>query len=101
MTAHGPSRGRLRWKLRYIREMCRAYASLRHERESRKVFLAVFVSLLESRWGPYEATGIRQRLLAVFDSLLVFLMKGARTLKRFVRGIGKGGRTKRGGGLLG
>jgi GT2 family glycosyltransferase len=100
LTAHGPSHGRLRWKLWYLWSMCREYVSVRDDRERRQNFLGVVVSLLEGRWGPYE--GRRTRLLLVLDALLVLLMKGARTLKRLVRLIGRTGRVRRGrGGRLG
>jgi GT2 family glycosyltransferase len=101
VTAHGPSRGRLRWKLRYTWKLCSAYRSVVHEPENRQVILAAVVNLVLARSGPYETTGTGRRLVVGLDALLVLLMKGARTLKRFVRRIGGMGRGKRGrGGLL-
>jgi len=94
VTAHGPSRGRLRWKLRYALKMCSAYKSLRHEPESRQVVLGGLVSVLQGRMGPYEATATR--LLPLLDALLLLLMRGATTLKRLIRRIRRAGRRTRG-----
>ncbi len=89
VTAHGPSRGRLRWRLRYAWTMCSAYKSARHEREGRQVFLAVVVSLLQGRSGPYEAMGFGRRLVVGLDTVLMFGMKSAKPIKRFLQWIGR------------
>jgi GT2 family glycosyltransferase len=101
VTAHGPSLGRLRWKLGYVWKMCSAYRSVGHEPENRQVILAAVVNLVLARSGPYEATGTGRRLVVGLDALLVLLMKSARTLKRFVPRIRRLGRRQggRGGGL--
>ncbi len=102
VATHRPVRGRLLWKLRYMWRMCWGYVEVRHERETRQAFLGVVVSLLEGRSGPYEATGINRQVVLVLDALLILAMKAVRTLKRFVRQIGRAGRIKRGrGGLPG
>jgi GT2 family glycosyltransferase len=100
VAAHRPFRGRLFWKLRYIWRMCRAYWGVRHEEETRQAFLGVVVSLLEGRSGAFEATGTNRRVVLVLDALLVLAMKGARTLKCFVRRIARVDRIKRGKGGL-
>ena len=89
VSAHGPSRGRLRWKLRYAWLMCSAYMSVRHERDSRQVFLAVLVNLLRGRSGPYEATGFGRRLVVGLDALLVLGMKSGKAIKCFLQWIGR------------
>jgi GT2 family glycosyltransferase len=90
-AAHRPSRGCLLWKLRYMWRMCGEYVAVCHERETRQAFLAVVVSVLEGRSGPYEATGINRRVVLALDALLVLAIKGAAPLKRFVRRIGRDG----------
>jgi GT2 family glycosyltransferase len=87
VAAHRPYRGRLLWKLRYMWRMCREYVAVRHVRETRQIFLAVVVSVLQGRSGPYDATGINRRGVLALDALLVLAMNGAATLKRFVRRI--------------
>jgi len=89
VTAHGPSRGRLRWRLRYAWIMCSGYMRARHEREGRQVFLAVLVDLLRGRSGPYETKGIGRQLLVGLDALLVLGMKSAKPLKRLLEWIGR------------
>jgi len=89
VAAHRPSRGRFLWKLRYIWRMCWEYVRLRHEPESRQAVLGVFVSLLQGRSGPYEAIGIGRRLMVGLDALLVFGMKSAKAIKRFLQWIGR------------
>jgi len=90
-AAHRPSRGCLLWKLRYMWKMCGEYVAVCHVRETRQAFLAVVVSVLEGRSGPYEARGINRRVVLALDALLVLAIKGAATLKRFVRRIGRDG----------
>jgi GT2 family glycosyltransferase len=89
VTAHGPSRGRLRWRLRYAWIMCSGYMRARHEREGRQVFLAVLVDLLRGRSGPYETTGIGRQLVVRLDALLVFASKSAKPIKRLLQWIGR------------
>jgi len=90
-AAHRPSRGCLLWKLRYMWRMCGEYVAVCHVRETRQAFLAVVVSVLEGRSGPYEARGINRRVVLALDALLVLAIKGAATLKRFVRRLGREG----------
>jgi GT2 family glycosyltransferase len=89
VAAHGPSHGRLRWKLQYAWTMCSAYRRASHEPESRQVFLAVLANLLQGASGPYEATGTAGRLVVGLDALLMFAMKGATPIKRFLQWIAK------------
>jgi len=96
VAAHGPSCGRLRWKLRYAFKMCSAYKSVRHERESRQVVLAAVVNLLWARSGPYETTGTRRRAVVGLDALLVLGMKSAKPIKRLLQWIDRVDRVKRG-----
>lgn len=96
VTAHRPVRGRLLWKLGYIWRMCGKYMKVRHERDTRQAYLSVVVSLLGGRSGPYEARRINRGVVLVLDVPLVLAMKGGRTLKRFVRRIGRVDLVKRG-----
>ena len=96
VAAHGPSRGRLRWKLRYAFKMCSAYTSVRHERERRQVVLAAVVNLLRARSGPYETTGSNRRIVVGLDTLLVLGVKIAKPIKRLLQWMGRVGRRKRG-----
>jgi GT2 family glycosyltransferase len=88
VTAYGPARGRLRWRLRYAKRLALEYAGVAHLRESRVAVAAVCISLLLSRRGPYQATGTMRALALLLDRLLLLGLKAVLVAKRLLRRVG-------------
>ena len=77
------------WKLRYASRLFREYRLVRHEREGRRVIVAACVSLVLSRWGPYEATADFRRFVRVLDALLLLALRGVSVVTAFLLPIRK------------
>jgi GT2 family glycosyltransferase len=76
MNAHCPAV--YLWKLHYASRLFREYRLVQHECEGRRV------SLVLSRWEPYEATADFRRFVRVLDVLLLLAFRGASVVARFL-----------------
>jgi GT2 family glycosyltransferase len=88
VTTYGPLRGRLRWRLRYAKRLALEYVGVAHLPESRVAVTAVCVSLLLSRRGPYETTGIMRVLTLLLDRVLLVGLRAVLGAKRLLRRAG-------------
>lgn len=88
VTAYGPLRGSRRWRIRYIKRLAAEYAGVAHLPESRVAVAAVYISLLLSRRGPYETTGVMRALALVLDRVLLVGLKVVVIAKRLLRRVG-------------
>jgi GT2 family glycosyltransferase len=81
-TRHSLFPGRLQWKGRYLWTMWCEYVRVRHDRESRRVFLSVLASLLSGSTGAYAGASTTQRFIRALDVVLTLVLKIGGVVKR-------------------
>ena len=76
--------GRLRWKLAYLWTMWSGYVGVRHDQESRRVFLSVLASLLAGSTGAYGDSFSTAKIVPGLDTVLTWTLKMGSAAKRLL-----------------
>lgn len=83
-TRHSPLPDRLRWKLSYLWTLWHGYVRVRHDSESRRVFLSVLASLVSGSTGPYGNGLSTTRVVQRLDTVLTSALKVGSAVKRLL-----------------
>ena len=83
-TKHSLLPGRLRWKFRYLKTLWLGYVGVRHDLESRHVFLSVLTSLVSGSTGAYGDSSSTARAVHRLDTVLTSALMMGSALKRLL-----------------
>ena len=83
-SRHSLLPGRLRWKFRYLKTLWLGYVGVRHDLESRHVFLSVLTSLVSGSTGAYGDSSSTARAVHRLDTVLTSALMMGSALKRLL-----------------